>query len=157
MAIPQGKTGVIELVLTDQPASCKYWSAPPRTGCNSVGARISLPPALQKRGVYPLGGANGDFAYLDHQYTSSGGAWQTQPACNNGGGDLEGTLEITAITQNEIRGRICGSHTGNPSQNGLVDGTFVAKRCPACLMTGDSCTSDSQCCTNLCGGGTCDP
>jgi hypothetical protein len=154
MAIPQGKSGVIELVLTDQAASCAYGSAPRSSRCDYVRARISLSPAMQKRGTYALGA---EFAYLDHEYSSSGGAWQRQPVCSMGGGDLTGSLEILAITATEIRGRICGSRTGSPNENGLVDGTFVASRCPSCAMTGDSCSSNSDCCAANCGGGTCHP
>lgn len=154
MAIPQGTTGNIELVLTEQPTSCAYASATRTTNCDYVRARISLSPAMQTRGKYLL---SDEFAYLDHEYSSSGGAWQSRPACSMGGGDLKGSLEILAVTQTEIRGRICGSHTGAANENGLVDGTFIAKRCPSCAMTGDSCQSNDDCCAANCGGGTCHP
>jgi hypothetical protein len=153
MAIPHGKTGVIQLVLTDHAASCAYWSNQPK-GCNYTRARIYLKPSVQAAGKYRL---SDDFAYLDREFTTSGGAWQSQPVCTMGGGDLNGDIEILAITQTEIKGRICGSHTGDPRDNGLADGVFVAKRCPACAMTGDSCQSNADCCAANCGGGTCHP
>jgi hypothetical protein len=156
LAIPQGSTGGIEIVLSDHPLSCSYWSG--RRFDDSCGvwrARIYLPPRSQHAGKYRL---EKDFAFLDRNVTASGGAWLDASICEDAGGDLKGELQIVAIEQDRIKGRICGSHTGDGWKNpGLIDGSFEARRCPACGMTRDPCQTDEDCCAANCGGGTCHP
>ena len=156
LAIPLGKTGAIEIVLTNHAATCQYLTDRVfEQGCNVWRSRITLPPKAQKPGRYPVGEA---FAYLDRRALGPGGAWLDRGVCENIGNDLHGELEITNISRDTIEGRISNSSAVNPRSKALLDGSFVAKRCPACMMTGDDCKQHSDCCTNLCSsGGHCSP
>ncbi|MEZ4223601.1 MAG: hypothetical protein R3B13_21815 [Polyangiaceae bacterium] len=155
LAIPQGSSGDIELVLTNHPASCSYWADKRfENACDVWRTRITITPAMQKPGSYRV---DHSFAYLDQRSSSSAGAWQKGSVCKRTGGDLHGTLRIDRIEQDRIIGSICGSSTSFTPNPNLVDGHFVARRCPACASTGDSCKSDADCCTNACVQGRCIP
>ena len=106
--------------------------------------RLDLSPEQQIEGAQPIG-PDAAFAYLDAQ-KPSGGTY-----CSNAdAGDLSGILRIEHLGDTEVRGSLCGT--------GSHDGTFTAHLCcTACKGTGMACSSDSECCTKFCGGGTCDP
>ena len=149
-AIPHGKTGRIELVLSNHPASCAYWADDSfRDSCDVWRARVDLPPELQAPGTYPV---DQSFAYLDHRVTGTRGAWADEAACRNAGHNLTGSLTIDRITDNRIVGSVCGT------PDGVIDGRFEAIRCPTCAATSETCSTDADCCSNHCGSGrTCAP
>jgi hypothetical protein len=156
-AIPQGRTGTVELVLSDRTMDCHYWTDDFQDRCDIWRARISVAAKNQKPGTYALAD---DFAYLDRRVAVQGhGAKAAGFTCNSGGGRLAGTLEITSVDQRGIRGSICSSRVDgtNHADDSLIDGTFVATRCPACAMTGDPCSSNQDCCAGNCGSGRCHP
>ncbi len=155
LAIPQGDSGDIEIVLTNHPASCRYWADKQfEKSCDVWRTRITLPAESQKPGTYRV---EQRFAYLDQRLSRSGGAWQKGSVCKMAGGNLSGKLRIEAVERDRIIGSICGSKTTYTPNPNLVDGRFVARRCPACAMTGDGCRQDADCCANACVQGRCIP
>jgi hypothetical protein len=149
LAIPHANQGTIELVVTDHPASCTYWTDPQRKTCDFWRARIYLPARAQKAGRYRI---EQSFAYLDRKVTGPSGAWQSGGVCEWSGGDLTGDLDVLKITQDTIEARFCDTDTKTHNSKGLLDGTIVAKRCPACLTTGMACAANGECCTGNCVG-----
>jgi len=156
LAIPHGSSGAIEIVLTNHLATCRYWTDQVfAQRCDVWRSRITLPPQAQKPGRYPVGQT---FAYLDRRATGPGGAWMDGGVCENIGDHLNGEIEITNISRDSIVGRISNSEARDPRSKALLDGSFIAKRCPACMMTGDTCKENADCCTNLCSSrGHCSP
>jgi len=155
LAIPRAGTGYIEIVLTDYPASCRYWADKRfEKSCDVWRARITLPPQAQKPGTYRV---DQHFAYLDQRQRRSGGAWQKGSVCKVAGGNLKGTLRIERVEKDRIVGSICDSRTTHTSNPNLIDGRFVARRCPACANPGGGCRQDAECCNNACVGGRCIP
>lgn len=155
-AIPLGNSGTIEIVLTDHPATCTYWTDSTFADrCDVWRARISLPASAQRPGRYRI---EQNFAYLDRKATGAKGAWQSAGACEGGGGNMKGEIEIIAISQSTIEARLCDTATEDPRDHNLVRGSFVAQRCPACGMTRDRCSTNADCCSGNCGsGGHCGP
>lgn len=154
LAIPHAQSGDIELVLTNHDATCNYAADRAFSDrCDVWRARVMLPPEAQEPGAYSI---DQSFAYLDQRVSGAPGRWTPGRACRMAGGNLSGTLVIESVERNRITGYICGSATGdsNPS---IIDGRFVAMRCPSCAGTGDACVSASDCCNNACSAGRCIP
>jgi len=100
-----------EAITCDEPdkealASCNHWLM-----------RIYIPPDLQAPGTYSLW----------DDLTADG--WTNDDPCDAvEGGGVKGTLEITAIDDKEIRGRVC--HLDWTPMGGESNFSFVAPRCP---------------------------
>lgn len=157
LAIPHGNTGVIEIVLAEYPVSCAYWTDPTfAKDCGAWRARINLPPQNQKPGAYKVGQ---EFAYLDRSADPTAGRKDAGTCSGVSGGNLDGTIGIVSVDSKVIVGSLCETATtdNNPKNRALIDGTFTAKLCPACSMTGTACKSNAECCTGNCSGGHCNP
>jgi hypothetical protein len=147
-AVPNTGNGFIDLTIPDRPANCgALLEFPPK--CEPAWRiRLSIPPALQRPGVYRLAEEGELFSYRDGQ-APSGGAWVKGARCENTGGHFDGTLEISSIDPTGITGVLSGA--------GAADGPFRAERCAACTGTGMACSADAECCNHYCFKGRCQP
>lgn len=147
-ATPNAASGSIELVFSEQPMPCGPYAPFPKSCEPTWRIRIDLTPEQQRAGEYALGPDIVPFAYRDAQ-GKAGGVWEGGIACKNLGGHVVGTLTIEAIDAEGISGTLSGA--------GEADGPFRARRCPSCKGTGQACTSNDQCCNDLCHAGHCQP
>ena len=147
-ATPNTGSGSIELVLADHPIPCGAYQPFPKTCEPAWRIRIELEPTHQQVGEYLLGEELSPFSYKDAQGKSSG-VWEPGVDCKNLGSHFDAVLEITSIEASAITGTLTGA--------GDADGSFRAERCPSCKGVRMSCTSNAECCNDLCWNGRCQP
>lgn len=86
---------------------------------------IRIPEALQTPGLHAL--------WLDSEVMAVGSEQTGSPGqmeCDGGGGVVHGTLEITAIDDKTVTGRLCNVTWHGLDNDFKLDGSFVATRCP---------------------------
>jgi hypothetical protein len=91
-------------------------------GCPHWKVFIGIPPHLQEPGTYDLSAP--DFLYSG--YSVSGQNTGPDDCWGGGGSFSEGTLEITTIDSDWVRGQLIGT----PTFDFDVNGPFSASRCP---------------------------
>jgi hypothetical protein len=144
IATPQsGGDGSLRVNLSSSDATCADPLHFPGDCAPAWRLRLEIPPAQQVPGTYPLSLDSAIFAYLDGQAPGSGAQ------CQNLGTDYAATLVISVIDATQVAGLLCG----NPK----VQGTFTAPMCTSCKGTGEPCSTDADCCFQLCTGAMCQP
>jgi hypothetical protein len=86
---------------------------------------IRLPEAFQTPGLYSLW-LGGEVMAFGSEHAGLPGEIE----CDGGGGQVTGTLEITAIDDKTVTGRLCNVTWHGLDNDFGLDGSFVAPRCP---------------------------
>ncbi|HMJ52506.1 MAG TPA: hypothetical protein VK540_10535 [Polyangiaceae bacterium] len=139
-AIPQPSSSSIRLLFSDQALGCgdPDWHGPPppieRDCINSWQFALTLPPELQKPGVYDLASYAVDYA--DKVTTVTPGSGCNGAGCTGTGSGSAGgakgpdaTIEIYSVSDACISGRILRLSTGSSNAEPDFTGAFSAVIC----------------------------
>jgi hypothetical protein len=87
---------------------------------------LRIPSAFQTPGLYSL-----QFADVQpHAFGLETGADFGSDECDGGGGMAMGTLQVIAIDEDKVVGRLCHVHWWGLDNEFDLDGSFIAPRCP---------------------------
>lgn len=113
----------LHIKLSDQKFACEDPSGILECGPHWE-VTIVIPPEFQFPGLYNLVGPD------VHGFSSESGKDEGMGQCGFGGGTFEATLEILAVDDQQVEGRLCHVQGFFFETMPDLEGTFVAPRCP---------------------------
>ncbi|MDC0670072.1 hypothetical protein [Nannocystis radixulma] len=87
---------------------------------------LRLPTAFQKPGLYTLDFVDG----VPHGFGLQTGAGVGSDDCDGGGSVAKGMIQVIAIDEDKVVGRLCHVTWSGLDNDFALDGSFIAPRCP---------------------------